>query len=81
MTVKIKRMNALSKVGQHREISRQLQDHMADDLFEQLTGKQLALVMDALYSCSQQSKAMHELAICDEGVIWDDKQQKLRELN
>lgn len=50
------------------------------EMWDSLTSKQLAMVINSLNTHWHKAKAHTEKEICAEGFIWDNSQKKLRDL-
>lgn len=79
-TVKIDRAFGYSKVGRYTSTANTAWSYIPSSVYAKLSGKQLAELMDAFYRAFENTKAIHERDICQEGVIWDERIQKLREI-
>lgn len=80
MTIKISRAYNKADVGKHPASRDAMMMHLPTALVATMTSAQLAGVLDALWSCAQQSKSIAEREIVSEGAVWDAKSQRLIEL-
>lgn len=79
MSIKTNRANKLWSSLPMAE--REIWASIPQELIERLTGAELALVKQALNSHWHRASAWKEAQILSEGCIWDDKNQKLSEIN
>ncbi|MCG8506186.1 MAG: hypothetical protein MI755_16400 [Sphingomonadales bacterium] len=78
--IKINRAAQHSETGRYPETFRAMLGHVPADLIARVTGRDLAMIIDALARCATRSKAIAERDACDEGVIWDARKRTLREI-
>lgn len=62
-----------------REIMKQLEQR--PEVFDMMTSKQLAMVIDLMDIAWKRGTAFKERDICAEGYVWDNNQKSLRELH
>jgi hypothetical protein len=79
--IKIDRARKLADVGRYNRSCEAMLAHVPPALIDRLTSAELAMVLDALWSCAQKSKGIAERDIVAEGAVWDATSQRLIELH
>lgn len=80
MTIKISRAYQNAEIGKYPASREAMLKHLPDELIKTLTSRELAMVLDALWSCAEAAKVIAEQEIVAEGAVWDAKTQRLIEL-
>lgn len=78
--IKINRARNLSQTGKYPQSFNAMLDIIPSDIIKKLTSKQLSLLLDSIWEGCQQSKRLESIEICDQGYIWDSKQNRIRDL-
>ena len=76
--IKINRACELTKFGPRAEA--EILGSIPRELVGELTGRQLAVVMRALDAHWHKAQVAERHAIVDEGVVWSEREGRLREL-
>lgn len=78
--IKLGRARRISAIGQHPATYAAISRHLPDTLIARASAKEIAAVIDALYACAQEAKAIAAHDIISEGYVWDSRTQRHREL-
>lgn len=78
--IKINRTQKLSIIGRHPESFSAMIKIVPEETIKSIPAKTLAVLVDSIWDGCQQSKLMFESEVCDQGYIWDSKQNKMRDL-
>lgn len=78
--IKINRARNLSNIGRYPKSFNEMIKILPSETIKSLTSKHLAVLVDNIWQGCQTSKLIQEMEICDQGYIWDSKQNKMRDL-
>lgn len=76
-TIKLARARRLSSTGNYPATYDALMEHLPPCVISKLTAREIATMMDALYSATAEAKALQDRANCDQGAVWDSRRQQL----
>lgn len=80
MTIKNTRARKLSKIGNYPSTFAAISGFIPDDVWQKLSSKEIASLIDAMQDLAQNSKALEVKEILENGGIWDDSINQFREL-
>lgn len=78
--VKINRAMKMARIGSNPGSASDMLAAIPASTIAGLTARQLAELLDAMWSLAQASKAIAARDACAEGAIWDAQAQQMREL-
>lgn len=78
--IKINRARNLAEIGKHPRSFNSMLNIIPKETIESISAKNLAVLIDSVWNGCQQSKLIQEIEICDQGYIWDSRQNKMRDL-
>lgn len=79
-SIKISRALAQSGVGRYPGSAHAMLAAVPESIVAALTSRQIADMLDAMWSACQTAKADANREAVDEGAVWDARRQTLREL-
>ncbi len=79
-TIKYNRTKALSVIGENHGSFDAMWAHLPAEIIEALSSTKLAKMVDSLWSCAGQSKAIAEREACENGFLWDARAHLSRDL-
>ena len=79
-TVKINRARNLSKIGKFGRSFEAMLNIIPEQTINSLSSKNLAMLIDNVWKGCQKAKSLESIEICDQGYIWDSRQNKMRDL-
>jgi hypothetical protein len=78
--IKINRALNCSHIGKFSESASQMLEYLPESVIGQLSGKNIAALIDATWSACQEAKGIQEKECVDQGFIWDHRSQKMRDI-
>lgn len=79
-SIKINRALRQSSIGANPASASAMLAGIPASIIQTATSRQLADLLDASWSLTQESKAIAARSWIDEGAIWDARQQRLRDI-
>ena len=80
MTIKFTRAATLSKIGSTPRSFEDMAAYLPDSVIKSLTSTQLAEMIDALWTCAGDAKAIAAREAIEAGCVWDAKRGTSRDL-
>ncbi len=78
--IKINRARNLAEIGKHPRSFDSMLNIIPEQTINSLSSKNLAALIDNVWKGCQEAKSLESIEICDQGYIWDSKQNKMRDL-
>ncbi|NBN63087.1 hypothetical protein [Pannonibacter tanglangensis] len=80
MSIKITRAAKLSRIGDTPRSFAAMAQYLPDSVIKSLTSVQLAEMIDALWTCAGDAKAIAAREAIEAGCVWDAKRNMSRDL-
>jgi hypothetical protein len=78
--IKINRARNLAEIGKYPRSFDSMLDLIPEQTINSLSSKNLAALIDNVWKGCQEAKGLESIEICDQGYIWDSRQNKMRDL-
>lgn len=78
--IKINRARNLAEIGKYPRSFDSMLDLIPKQTINSLSSKNLAALIDNVWKGCQEAKGLESIEICDQGYIWDSRQNKMRDL-
>lgn len=78
--IKINRARNLAEIGKYPRSFDSMLDLIPEQTINSLSSKNLAALIDNVWRGCQEAKGLESIEICDQGYIWDSRQNKMRDL-
>lgn len=78
--IKINRARNLAEIGKYPRSFDSMLDLIPEQTINSQSSKNLAALIDNVWKGCQEAKGLESIEICDQGYIWDSRQNKMRDL-
>jgi hypothetical protein len=78
--IKVNRALRQSKIGKHPASASAMLRAVPNSVVAKVSSRELAEMLDAMWSLAEKSKAIANSEAISEGAVWDSQKQEFREL-